>query len=106
MLKKMLFAFVVACVLVAGLESCGNNPYACILIEGSSDSIHVNQPVTFSGLCSSNASSYNWQINLDSVYFTPRITLRFAAPGVQEIYLLVTNGGKSAGLVKKVTVYP
>src|SRR3954465_5428396 len=106
MVRKLLPCFFVIVSVVLAIQGCGNKPYACMTIEGNEDSIYVNQPVTISGLCSSNTSEYNWEINLDSVYFTPRITLRFATPGEQEIYLLVTNRGKSAGVTKKLIVHP
>lgn len=106
MLKKLLFVFVVLCVLMFSMVGCGSKPFACITVEGNEDSVHVNQPVTISGYCSSNADEYNWQINLDSVYFTPRITLTFTTIGQQDIYLLVSSKGKSAGTVKKLMVYP
>jgi hypothetical protein len=106
MVKKLLPCLLVIIVFVLAIQGCGSKPYACITVEGDEDSIHVNQPVTISGLCSSNASEYNWEINLDSVYFTPRITLTFATTGEQEIYLLVTNRGKSAGVTKKLIVHP
>lgn len=93
-------------VLMFGLWGCGKKPYACIYIEGNEDSLYVNRPVVLSGLCSTGADEYNWQINNDSVFFTPRITLRFAAPGEQEVYLLVASGGKSASMIKKITIYP
>lgn len=106
MLKKILpFLFVVA-VFALGTWGCGSKPYACIEIEDNGDSIHVNQPISINGYCSSHAGQYNWQVNLDSVYFTPRITLRFATPGEQDIYLLVTNGSKTAGVTRKFTIYP
>ena len=106
MQKKIFSSFFVIVVFVIGIWGCGSKPYACIEIEDNGDSIHVNQPISINGYCSSGADEYNWQINLDSVYFTPRITLRFATPGEQDIYLLVTNGGKSAGVTKKFTIYP
>ncbi len=106
MQKKTFSSFFVIVVFVIGIWGCGSKPYACIEIEDNGDSIHVNQPISINGYCSSGADEYNWQINLDSVYFTPRITLRFATPGEQDIYLLVTNGGKSAGVTKKFTIYP
>lgn len=106
MQEKTFSSFFVIVVFVIGIWGCGSKPYACIEIEDNGDSIHVNQPISINGYCSSGADEYNWQINLDSVYFTPRITLRFATPGEQDIYLLVTNGGKSAGVTKKFTIYP
>ena len=89
-----------------GTFGCGSKPFACITVEGNEDSIHVNQPVTFNGFCSSNAEQYNWEVNLDSIYFNPRITLTFTTTGQQEIYLLVSNKGKSAGTIKKIIVRP
>ena len=106
MLKKTLYCLFVVSVLLLGIWGCGNKPYACIEIEDNGDSIHVNQPISINGYCSSHADQYNWQVNLDSVYFTPRITLRFAAPGEQDIYLLVTSGSKTAGVTRKFTIYP
>ena len=106
MLKKLMPCLFVAIVFVLGIQGCGSKPFACITVEGNEDSIHVNQPVSLNGYCSSNAEQYNWEVNLDSVYFTPRITLTFAAPGEQEIYLLVSNNGKSAGTIKKIIVHP
>ena len=106
MLRKLLPCVFVIVVLVLAMQGCGSKPYACITVEGNGDSIHVNQPVSINGYCSSNADEYNWQINLDSVYFTPRITIRFPTAGEQEIYLLVSSRGKSAGLVQKITIYP
>ncbi len=106
MLKKILSSLFVVAAFVLGMESCGSKPYACIEIEDNGDSVHVNQPISINGYCSSHADQYNWQINLDSVYFTPRITLRFATPGEQEIYLFVSNQGKSTSTIKKLTIYP
>ncbi|MBP6731757.1 MAG: hypothetical protein KA149_06850 [Chitinophagales bacterium] len=106
MLKKTGFCLLVLCVLVFGLWGCGKKPYACIYVEGNEDSLFVNKPVVLSALCSTGADQYNWQINNDSVYFNSRINLRFAAPGQQNIYLLVTSGGKSASMIKKITIKP
>ncbi len=106
MQKKTWSCLFAVIVLLLCIWGCGNRPYACITIEDNGDSIHVNQPISINGYCSSGADQYNWQINLDSVYFTPRITLRFATPGEQDIYLLVTNGSKTAGVTKKFTIYP
>lgn len=106
MQKKTWSCLFAVVVFLFAIWGCGSKPYACIQIEDNGDTIHVNQPISINGYCSSGAAEYNWQINLDSVYFTPRITLRFATPGEQDIYLLVTNGGKSAGVTKKFTIYP
>ncbi len=106
MLRKTGLCLLVSCAVMFGLWGCGSKPYACIIVEGNEDSLHVNQPVTINGLCSSGADQYNWQINLDSVYFDPRITLRFATPGEQEVYLLVTSRGKSASTIKKLVIRP
>ncbi|HLP51744.1 MAG TPA: PKD domain-containing protein [Chitinophagales bacterium] len=107
MLKKLVLCFCVMGVLALCFTGCGgSNPFACFQVEGNGDSIHVNEPVVINGYCSSQASQYNWQINDDSVYFTPRITLHFATPGEHTIYLLVTNGRKSSGTSEKIRVYP
>ena len=106
MQKKIFTSLFVVIVFLFGIWGCGSKPYACMQIQDNGDSVHVNQPVTISGYCSSHASEYNWQINLDSVYFTPTITLRFAAPGEQEIYLFVSNQGKSASTSQKLMIYP
>lgn len=106
MFKKTGLCLLVFCVVMFGLWGCGSKPYACILVEGNEDSVRVNQPVTLNAFCSSSAKEYNWQINLDSVYFTPRITLTFSQAGEQEIYLLVSNGSKSSSIIKKLVVRP
>ncbi len=106
MLKKLVPCLFVGIVFMMGTWGCGSKPFACIMIEGNADTIHVNQPVTLNGFCSTGADEYNWEVNLDSVYFTPRITLTFATPGEQAIYLLVTNRGKSAGATQKLMIYP
>ena len=106
MQKKILFFFIAAGALVCILQGCGQKPFACITIEGNQDSIHVHQPVTINGYCSSGANEFNWLINNDSVYFTPRFTIIFNTPGEQEIYLLVSSNKKAAGATKKLIVYP
>jgi len=106
MLKELLLYFFVFCAVALGLQSCGGKPFACIKVEGNEDSIHVNQPVTINGYCSSNANEYNWQVDLDSIYFTPRFTISFPTAGEKEIYLFVANRGKSAAAIKKITVRP
>jgi len=106
MFKKLLPIIFIVLVGLLAIEGCGSKPFACIEVEGNGDSIHVNQPVSLNGYCSSRADQYNWEVNLDSVYFTPRITLRFSAPVEQQIYLLVTNQGKSSGTSQKIMIYP
>lgn len=106
MLKKLVFCFFVVSVLALGFAGCGGNPFACITIEGTADSIHVNEPVVINGYCSTQASQYNWEINGDSIFFEPRITLRFPTPGEQTIYLLVASGRKTSGTSQKIMVYP
>jgi len=105
-LKKLLPCFFIAVVFLLAIQGCGNKPYACINVESTGDSAFVNRPVTLNAFCSSNVNQYNWQVNLDSVYFTPRITVTFTHTGEQEIYLLVSSGTKSAGITKKLIVYP
>ena len=104
--KKIVPFLYVVGMLVLGIWGCGSKPYACIEIEDNGDSIHVNQPITINAYCSSHADQYNWQVNLDSVYFNPRITLRFSTPGQQDIYLFVSNQGKQASTSKKLMIYP
>lgn len=106
MLKKLVLCFFVVGVLALGFTGCGTNPFACITVEGTGDTIHVNQPVVLNAYCSTQASQYNWEINGDSVYFEPRITLRFPTPGEQSVYLLVANGRKTSGTTQKIMVYP
>ncbi len=103
---KLLPCFFIAIVLWVALQGCGGKPFACMTVESTGDSAFVNQPISMNAFCSSNANEYNWEINHDSTYFTPRITLTFTHPGEQDIYLLVTNKGKTAGLTRKLIVYP
>jgi hypothetical protein len=103
---KLLPYLFIGWVFFIALQGCGARPYACMAVESTGDSAFVNRPVSLNAYCSSSADEYYWEINGDSVYFTPRITLTFTHTGVQDIYLLVTNGTKSAGATKKLMVYP
>jgi hypothetical protein len=103
---KLLLCFFIAGVFFLFLQGCGSKPYACMAVESTGDSAFVNRPVSLNAFCSTNAGEYNWEINHDSTYFTPRITLTFTHTGEQDIYLLVTKGGKAAGASRKLIVYP
>ena len=56
MLKKLVFGFFVLGVLALGFTGCGGNPFACITVEGTADSLQENEPVIINGYCSTQAS--------------------------------------------------
>ena len=97
MKKTLALLLVVTAAVAVGLQSCGH-PFACITTDIDEDSIHVNQPVTFTGACSSSADDYFWIFddNSDSSFFGYNITKTFTDTGDHEVFLLVTGKGKSA----------
>jgi PKD repeat protein len=90
------------------IQSCSKKPFACFRTDVAEDSIHVNQVVTFTALCSTNARDYSWEFSdkIDSIAFSPNVTRIFADTGEVEVYLLVTNGRKQSTSSRNIYVHP
>jgi hypothetical protein len=88
------------------VQSCARKPSACFKTDIPEDSIHVNQLVTFSALCSNNAGDYFWEFynNDDSVEFTQRVQKVFYDTGQVKVYLLITNGRQESSVTRTVHV--
>lgn len=88
------------------VTGCGRRPFACFEYEPKE--IHVNQPVVFTGFCSSNADDFFWEFydNEDSTFFGPTITMVFDSPGPVKVLLLVSNESKTAATDETIEVLP
>src|SRR4051812_32998046 len=106
MKKALLFLFLAGFYLF--IQSCTQRPYACFRTDVNEDSIHKNQLITFSALCSNNAGDYFWEFfnNDDSVEFTSNVHKVFSDTGQVKVYLLVTNGRKQSSVTRTIHVNP
>lgn len=102
------FLQITFCGLLLLTQSCGKQPYPCFTTNPDKDDIRVNQPVTFSPYCSTNAEEYFWQFydNDDSIEFQPIVVKYFKDTGEVKVALDVTNGNKYARATDIIYVKP
>ena len=108
MRRKFVVVVVLLVVVFTTIQSCARKPFACFKTDVDEDSIHINQPVTFSAECSSNTEEYFWEFydNLDSIEFEATVTKAFKDTGSVKVTLSVANGNKIASSTKYFQVKP
>ena len=106
MRKIFAITFFSSLLLLLIFQSCGRKPFACFRTDVDEDSIHVNEPVIFNSVCSSNGNSFFWEFydNEDSIFFTPTVQKIFYDTGNVKVFLLVTNGNKSSTVSREIHV--
>ncbi len=102
-MKYLLFFLAVSLVAVSG---CTKQPFACFLVDYNIDSIPVNKTVQFNSFCSNEGQDYFWDFNNGDRFYDPVINYVFTDTGKYEVFLLVTNGKKTASAKKILTVKP
>ncbi len=107
-MKRITVMFLLFIPVMLQLESCVKTPFACFQTQPDEDNIHVNQPVTFTGFCSTNADGYFWEFydDEDSSYFGFTTTQTFYDTGYVKVYLLVTGGRKTNATSREIYVKP
>ncbi len=107
-MKKTVGLIFVVAAFMAAIQSCGKTPFSCFTASVNIDSIHVNQPVTFSALCTRDGKDFNWEFydNGDSIEFGTVVIKSFPDTGTVKVYLLVTNGGKSSSTTQTLHIRP
>ncbi len=106
-MKKIFIAGFLICFLIL-YQSCSKKPFACFQTDVDEDSVHVNQPITFSSACTSNGGDFFWEFydNDDSVYFSRNVQMTFYDTGNVKVFLLVSNGNKTSSMTKNIHVNP
>ena len=102
------FSIFLGFILLVSIESCGKRPFACFETSVDEADIHVNQPVKFFALCSSNADDFYWEFydNEDSTEFGYSVTKTFKDTGLVNVFLLVSKGNKTSSTERKIKVLP
>jgi len=107
---RLLLLIVVLSMAIAIVQSCDRSPSACFTINVNTDSIHVNQPVTFNGTCSYLADEYFWQFQEanDSTLgsYNSVVTETFSDTGNVSITLTVLKGSQTASTSQTIHVKP
>jgi PKD repeat protein len=103
-MKYLFFLFSIAG--LVSVNSCSKAPFACFLVDHDIDSIPVNKPIQFNSFCSNEGQDYFWDFNNGDRYYDPVIDYTFTDTGKYEVFLLVTNGKKTASTTRILTVRP
>ncbi len=89
------------------LTSCKQSPAPCFVVTTPADSIRVGHVVSFDASCSSDASSYYWDLG-DGVTSTsaPVTSTTYDSATTYSVTLVVGSSGKSASIARNITVLP